>query len=131
MFPCSQRSVQELGWSNCMFTQKTERCSHSFYILLSQLPTHLVSEEDSALTFWGQQVGHFTRYILHHYINMLGKNPSVPFQHFTLKVFCQVLKELGFSFLFFLQQKLMSHQATLHPNTLNFLPRRIWEWLSF
>lgn len=46
---------------------------NSFHILLSQLPTHLISEDNSALMFVGQQLGYFTRYILHHYINMLGK----------------------------------------------------------
>lgn len=91
-----------------------------------------MSEDKSAFSFVGQQLGHFTRYILHHYINTLGKkNPPVPFQNITVEVFWQVQKETGFSFLVLLQQKLMSNQATLHSNTLSYLPRRIWGWLSF
>lgn len=46
---------------------------NSFQILLSQLPIHLISEDNSDLMFVGQHLGYFTRYILYHYINMLVK----------------------------------------------------------
>lgn len=59
------------------------------------------------------------------------KNPPVSFQNITVEVFWQVQKDTGSSFLVLLQQKFTSNQATLHSDTLSYLPRRIWGWLFF